>query len=139
MEENFADNLAKRITDTFKDMAKPETVVGRPFKMNEYIVVPAVSISMGFGTGGSNKEGTEKENSAGGGGGLKVEPKAFLVAYGNEVDLLNLGHGTGLEAVFESMPSMINKAGEAIKGLVKEVREGKKEEKEEEEEPKEEK
>ena len=119
MENNLVEKLTEKITDTIKQMARPESVIGKPFKMNEYIIVPAVNVHFGFGSGGSNKETPEKADSAGGGGGVKVEPSAFLVAYGNEVNLLNLGKGKGLEAVFECMPSVLKQTGEALKDLMK--------------------
>ena len=118
MEENLVIKLTEKITDTIKEMARPETAVGKPFKLNDYIVVPAVNVHFGFGTGGSGKEATEKETSGGGGGGVKVEPAAFLIAFGNEVTLLNMGKGKGLEAVFECMPALVKQTGEAIKGLM---------------------
>lgn len=123
MEDNLVLKLTEKITDTIKELARPETAVGKPFKMNDYIVVPAVNVHFGFGTGGSSKETpekdtTEKDTSGGGGGGVKVEPAAFLIAYGNEVDLLNIAKGKGLEAIFECMPSVVKQTGEAIKGLM---------------------
>ncbi len=118
MEENLVLKLTEKITETIKEMARPETAVGKPFKMNDYIVVPAVNVHFGFGTGGSSKETPEKDASGGGGGGVKVEPSGFLIAYGNEVDLLNMGKGKGLEAIFECMPGVVKQTGEAIKGLI---------------------
>jgi uncharacterized spore protein YtfJ len=120
-QQSIAENITKTITDTLKDVAKTETVIGKPFQLGDFQVVPVMKVSMGFGTGGgagdSTKEG--KGSGAGGGGGINIEPLAFLVAYGNEVDLLNLGKGKGLEAIFECMPTVIGEAGQAIKGILK--------------------
>ncbi|MCE1245126.1 MAG: sporulation protein [Firmicutes bacterium] len=122
MSDNIAENITKTIVDAFREMAKTETVVGKPFKVNEYTVVPVSKVSMGFGSGGSFGKQEKEEMAGGGGGGMSVEPLAFLVSYGNEVNLLNLGKGKGLEAVFECMPAVISQTGEAIKSLVVEAK-----------------
>lgn len=121
MNPDFAQEIAKIITQTFKEMAKTDTVIGKEFKLGEFTVVPVIKVHMGFGTGGGNSDTREegKSSGGGGGGGLKIEPIAFLVAYGNEVNLLNLGKGKGLEAFFESMPSLVGETGAVIKNLMK--------------------
>jgi len=133
MPDNIAENITKTIIEAFREMSKTETVVGKPFKVNEYTVVPVTKVSLGFGSGGNFGKQEKEEMSGGGGGGLSVEPLAFLVSYGNEVNLLNLGKGKGLEAVFECMPSVISQTGEAIRSLVVEAKKKDTAEKEEEE------
>lgn len=115
---DFGQNLTTTITGTFKEIAKPETIIGKEFKMGEIMVVPVISVHLGFGMGGGANKGPENEAGGGGGGGIKVEPVAFLVAHGNEVNLLSVGRGKGLEAVFENMPNLIDKTGTVLKELV---------------------
>jgi uncharacterized spore protein YtfJ len=122
MSDNIAENITKTIIEAFREMAKTDTVIGKPFKVNEYTVVPVTKVSMGFGSGGNLGKQDKDEMAGGGGGGLSIEPMAFLVSYGNEVNLLNLGKGKGLEAVFECMPAVISQTGEAIKSLVTEAK-----------------
>lgn len=118
MENSIGEGIARTITDTLKETGKAESIIGKEFKLGNFSVVPVISVSMGFGTGGGNTSGDSKGSGGGGGGALKVEPVAFLVANENEIKLLSVGKGKGLEAVFESMPSLIGKTGDVIKDIL---------------------
>lgn len=122
MDKTMAENIAKVITDTFKDMAKTETVIGKEFQVGECTIIPVIKFHMGFGTGGSGDSASSEAKSrpnGGGGGGLSVEPIAFLVVSGKEVHLLNMGRRSSLETMLDAMPALVEKTADAFKGMGK--------------------
>lgn len=121
MKNTMAENIAKEITDTFKSLAKTETVIGKEFKVGNILVIPVIKVSLGFGVGGGGGEEVKTEDKAGagggGGGGMAVEPIAFLVVSGNEVHLMNVGRKSNIEAIFDSMPELVSKTANVIKDI----------------------
>lgn len=119
METNMAENIAKVITSTFKDLAKTETVIGKPYQVGEVTIIPVIKVSLGFGTGGGSGLDDEKKDKSGsgggGGGGMSVEPIAFLVLTGSEVHLLNMGKKSNLEVILESLPDVVAETADALK------------------------
>ncbi len=113
MELHFEELLAK-VTDFIKAEAKTETVVGSPFELGEFKCVPVIKVGMGFGSGGA--EGGETKNQKGQGGGagagIGIEPIGFLVTREDEISFLPAGKTSGLAAVFEKVPDLIEKFAE---------------------------
>ena len=65
-------------------VSKSEQVVGKPMIFGESAVVPLCRITVGFGTGSTDVAGQASKSGAnfdvgGAGGGLIVEPRAFVV------------------------------------------------------------
>jgi uncharacterized spore protein YtfJ len=65
-------------------VSKSEQVVGKPMIFGEAAVVPLCKITVGFGTGSTDVAGEARAKGAsfdvgGAGGGLTVEPRAFVV------------------------------------------------------------
>jgi len=65
-------------------VSKSEQVVGKPMVFGESAVVPLCKITVGFGTGSTDIAGEARAKGAsfdvgGAGGGLTVEPRAFVV------------------------------------------------------------
>ena len=117
MDKSLAANIAEVITNTFKDMASTETVIGKQFKVGEVTIIPVIKFHMGFGSGGGGEKtsGKDKASSGGcGGGGLSVEPVAFLVVSGTEVHLLNMGRRSSLETVLDALPGLVDKTADAF-------------------------
>ncbi|MEJ2163675.1 MAG: spore germination protein GerW family protein, partial [Robiginitalea sp.] len=110
MDLHFEELLGK-ITDFMKSEANTETVVGEPFDLGEFKCVPVIKVGMGFGSGG--REGTEikkgKGQGAGAGAGIGIEPIGFLVTKEEHISFLPAGKNTGLAAVFEKVPDLIEK------------------------------
>lgn len=110
MELHFEELLGK-ITDFIKSEAKTETVVGDQFELGQFKCVPVIKVGMGFGSGGG--EGTEAKGSRGegmgAGAGVGIEPIGFLVSREDEISFLAAGKTSGLAAVFEKVPDLIEK------------------------------
>ncbi|MBC8754097.1 sporulation protein [Kordia sp. YSTF-M3] len=110
MDLHFEELLGK-IMDFIKAEAKTETIVGQQFELGEFKCVPVIKVGMGFGSGGG--EGTQpkgvKGEGMGAGAGVGIEPIGFLVSRGENISFLAAGKTSGLAAVFEKVPDLIEK------------------------------
>ncbi|MCY2685762.1 GerW family sporulation protein [Salinimicrobium sp. TH3] len=113
MELRF-EELLDRITDFMRSEAKTETVIGQQFKLGEFTCVPVIKVGMGFGSGGGEGQDPKKGKGQGGGAGagVNIQPIGFLVTKGDEISFLGTGAKTGLAAVFEKVPDLIEKLSE---------------------------
>ncbi len=116
-----ATDLIKALLDGFKAVAKTETIVGEGIKAGEFTILPVSKISLGVGAGaGSEQIKTSGGTGGVGGGGICVEPIAFLVVKEGEVSILNLRRGAAMiEAFFGKIPEMVEKAVNIVKGKKK--------------------
>lgn len=77
------------------------------------VIVPVSKVSLGFGGGGSEffKKGSDEKSFGGGmGGGVKMDPEAFLVITGGNVRLIPAGGGSSpLDKVIDLVPEMVDK------------------------------
>jgi uncharacterized spore protein YtfJ len=80
------DAMAATLLDKLKAIAQTETVVGKPIQVDGTTLIPVSRVSVGFGLGGING----KAQTAGSGGGLTVEPIAFIVIQGDNARILSL-------------------------------------------------
>ena len=102
-------DLISTIVEELKSMAKTESIVGEPIKVDGKTIIPVIKISMGFGGGGGEDTSDKKGGTGGGGGGgIKVEPVAFIVADEEEVSLLPI-KPKSLDKVVEVVPELISK------------------------------
>ena len=76
--------IIKGLLTEMRSMSGSESVVGKPITVGDATIVPVCKISLGFGTGmtegggrGQRSEGNFEGGGAG--GGVGVEPLAFLV------------------------------------------------------------
>jgi len=116
-----ASDLIKTLLEGFKAVAKTETVVGEGIKAGEFTVLPISKISLGIGAGAGTGEVKAPGRSGGaGGGGICVEPIAFLVIKDREVSVLNLRRMSAMvEAFFGKIPDMLEKTVDIIRGKKK--------------------
>jgi uncharacterized spore protein YtfJ len=80
------DTLASVLLDKLKGIAQTDTVVGQPIQAEGVTLIPVSRVSVGFGLGGASGKG----EASGSGGGLTVEPVAFVVVQGEEVKIVSL-------------------------------------------------
>jgi uncharacterized spore protein YtfJ len=110
MDINF-DALFEKVLEHLRTVVKTETVMGQQFQLGEFSVVPVMKASLGFGSGGgvgdSDKQG--KGTGGGAGAGLNIEPVAFLVSKGDDISILNVGKGKGIESLFDKAPEIMGK------------------------------
>ena len=70
------DAIASVILEKLRGIAQTETVIGKPISVDGTTLIPVSKVSVGFGLG-STQAG--KADLAGSGGGVAVEPIAFIV------------------------------------------------------------
>ena len=101
------------IFQSFQELIKVETVVGEALHIGDAILVPFVDVTFGFGSGGFGGKGDTAHESAGGGGGAKLEPTAILVIKGDRVEMFSIKqdgyHASGFEKLLTMAPEIIEK------------------------------
>jgi uncharacterized spore protein YtfJ len=80
------DGMASVLLEKLKGIAQTDTVVGQPIAVDGVTLIPVSRVSVGFGLGGH----TSKAETAGSGGGLTVEPIAFIVVQGENTRIISL-------------------------------------------------
>ncbi|MCK5146942.1 sporulation protein [bacterium] len=83
------EELVKTVLSEMRQLAKTETVIGDPVKIGDVTLIPVSRLSIGFGVGGG-QAGKEKNEAEATGGGATVEPLAFFVIRGDEVELVSI-------------------------------------------------
>lgn len=116
------ESIIKTVLQEFREIAKTETVVGKPIAFEDTVIVPVSKISFGFGAGGG--KGNKEDGGAGTGGGGSVEPVAFIVIHKGKAQIMPLKESE------MSIGKLIGMAPDVLK-KVKEFRENREKGKEE--------
>ena len=94
-------------------MADCETVVGKPIVTADgTTIIPVSKISVGFASGGSDlpTKSTKETFGGGSGGGVTIQPIAFIAVYKGEAKLLQLSmNATKENAIINMVPEVIDK------------------------------
>lgn len=128
MAQHPIEDLMKTAMTNLKDMVDVNTIVGKPVSTADGNVILTVSnVAFGFGAGGSDFKGEVSSTSpvkthqkevvqsthpfgGGSGGGVSINPVAFLVVGKNGVQVLHLHSGTHLvEKVLDTVPAAVQK------------------------------
>lgn len=80
------DTIASVILEKLRSIAQTDTVIGKPILLDKVTLIPVSKVSVGFGLGSN----TGKSEMAGSGGGLSVEPIAFIVVSDGKAQLMSL-------------------------------------------------
>ena len=81
--------LVKTVLAEMRTLAKTETVIGQPFTLEGVSIIPVTRLSIGFGAGGGKGVKDQGEGEATG-GGATIEPVAFFVVRGDDVELISI-------------------------------------------------
>jgi uncharacterized spore protein YtfJ len=108
------EDVLSKVTDFIKSEAKTETVMGKEFKLGEFICVPVIRLGMGFGYGGGEGGGDTPQvkghgEGSGAGAGMGIEPVGFLATRGSEITFIPARNTKGLSAAFEKLPDLLEK------------------------------
>jgi uncharacterized spore protein YtfJ len=108
--ENNVVEILKGVVGELKEIAKSETVIGKPVTIGSKTVIPVVRLSVGFGAGGGQgeRQKTSINFGGGGGGGARIEPVAFIVLDDAGVSLLPMARGKW-EGIIETIPDVLQK------------------------------
>lgn len=82
MENTKLNSLMRSTIEKIHEMADTNTIVGEPIVTPDGVtLIPISKISVGFGSGGGDygKNAADKSFGGGSGGGMKIDPVAFLV------------------------------------------------------------
>ena len=115
------DNLVKNVLTELKHISNTERVVGEPIEVNGATLVPVCRISIGFGAGGGKKADAEGGGEATG-GGLAIEPVAFIVIQKDNVNLISLKQE---DAGFGKIVDLIPLVAEKVRSMAKQKSEAK--------------
>ena len=103
------EELVKRVLSEIRQMTKTETVVGDPIKIEDTTLVPVSKVSIGFGVGGGKMDAKESGGEATG-GGLVIEPVAFIVIRDDNVNLITMKKDDmGLGKIIDLIPQIADK------------------------------
>jgi sporulation protein YtfJ len=107
------ENLVKTVLSELKTITKTETVVGDPIEAGGVTIIPVSKVSVGFGIGGA-KAAEKNREGEGTGGGVLIEPVAFIVVRDGKAELLSMKKdGVGLGQIIDLIPEVLD----TIKGL----------------------
>ena len=112
-ESTKIEGLVKTAMDKVREMADCETVVGKPIVTADgTTIIPVSKISVGFASGGSDlpTKSTKETFGGGSGGGVTIQPIAFIAVYKGEAKLLQLSmNATKENAIINMVPEVIDK------------------------------
>jgi sporulation protein YtfJ len=103
------ETLVKTVLSELKQITQNETVVGEPIQAGGVTLVPVSRVSVGFGAGGAKSDEKNREGE-GTGGGVLIEPVAFIAIRENKVELFSMKkESVGLAQVIDLIPEVIEK------------------------------
>jgi sporulation protein YtfJ len=112
------EGLMSTALQKIKEMTDVNTIIGEPIKISEEItIIPISKVSFGFASGGSDfPSKRDKELFGGGsGGGISINPLAFLVVKGTDVKLMQLSTAENTaEKAINMVPEVIDKLNEVF-------------------------
>ncbi|WP_446898610.1 GerW family sporulation protein [Clostridium sp. LBM24168] len=110
---------AEALFSKLENFFKTETVVGKPIKIDDIILVPFITVTFGCGTGVGEGDVPGKKQSGEGGGlgaGARITPDAVLVIKGEMVQMIPIRNKGNLDKLMELIPGIIEKLDKGIKG-----------------------
>ncbi|MBS4030776.1 MAG: GerW family sporulation protein [Clostridiales bacterium] len=127
MEEHPIQGLMKTAMENIKEMVDVNTIIGDPVETPDgSVIIPISRVSFGFAAGGSEFEHVEEEKGSkgkgelpfggGSGGGVSVQPVAFLVMGSNgQVRMLPVDRHAMLDRLIDMAPQLVNQLQNLIK------------------------
>ncbi len=115
-------NLISTLLTEMQRISSSETVVGKPIRVGDATIIPISKLGMGFGAGTGGGEGKPHSTAdgtitaAGAGGGISVNPQAFIVVDKNgQAQLLSLNQSKEsiLTRAIELLPQVVDKLVDA--------------------------
>lgn len=115
-------NMLQSTIERIREMVDVNSVIGEPITTPDGVtIIPVSKVSVGFGGGGSDfvsKNANHQDNPFGGGagGGVKIDPIAFLVVSGGTVRMLPVPvpANTTPDRIVELIPDTLDKISSFI-------------------------
>ena len=114
----MSQNVPKMLENTIakiREMVDVNSVIGNPITTPDGVtIIPVSKVSVGFGGGGSDfvsKNGGENPFGGGAGGGVKINPIAFLVVKEGSVRMIPVATpaNTTADRIVEMVPDTLDK------------------------------
>lgn len=118
MSNHPIEGLMNESMEHIKQMVDVNTIVGSPVTTADgTTIIPISRVAFGFGAGGSEfntKQTEKKDNNAmfggGSGGGVSINPVAFLVVSGEQIKLLPVSSSSKTaDKIIDLVPELISK------------------------------
>src|SRR6056297_2527228 len=104
--------LLDKVSEQVRTLASTETILGDEFTLGDFTIRPVIKVGTGFGSGtGSGTDPKTKQSGTGGGAGagIGISPVGFLVAKGDEISFIPSDKKSGLSALFDKVPDLVEK------------------------------
>ena len=99
--------------EKLRELVDVNTIVGTPITVSEgTTIIPISKVSFGFGSGGSDFPANSQKEAFGGGsgGGVSIQPLAFIVVNNGDVKLLQMTSANNTaDKVVNLVPELIDK------------------------------
>ena len=99
--------------EKLRELVDVNTIVGTPITVSEgTTIIPISKVSFGFGSGGSDFPANSQKEAFGGGsgGGVSIQPLAFIVVANGDVKLLQMTSANNTaDKVVNLVPELIDK------------------------------
>lgn len=118
--DNPVKDLIEGAIKNIEGLIDSKNIIGEPISAGDgTVIIPVSKVSVGFGGGGSefdSKHASQDKSFGGGiGGGVKLNPEAFLVISNGNVRLISMNGGTSpLDKVIDLVPGMVDKVNDFI-------------------------
>lgn len=114
MNEHPIKDLMGITLEKLKEMVDVDTIIGKPISLPDGItIIPVSKLSLGFASGGSDLPTTKEKELFGGGsgGGVSVQPVAFITINNGEIKLLQMSAPKEV-AIINSIPEIASKVSD---------------------------
>ena len=102
------DTLVKTVLEELQSLSQTKTIIGDPIEVQNQSIIPVSKVSIGFGIGGGDKDQTKQMNATG--GGVSIEPLAFIVISEEKVEMITLEKAeTRFGQVIDLVPRIFDK------------------------------
>ena len=99
--------------EKLRELVDVNTIIGTPITVSEgTTIIPISKVSFGFGSGGSDFPANSQKEAFGGGsgGGVSIQPLAFIVVSNGDVKLLQMTTSNNTaDKVVNLVPELIDK------------------------------
>jgi len=127
MENRPISDLLEKTMEKMRELVDANTIIGEPITTPDGVtLIPVSKVSFGFVGGGTDYEQKQSSKHGFGGGtgaGCNISPIAFLVAKGENVDLLYVKPTvlSSVDRIIETVPGVIDKFTSFMDSKEKEI------------------
>lgn len=126
MEKHPLEGIMGESMQHIKKLVDVNTIIGEPITLGDgTTIIPVSKVSFGFASGGSDfapkadTKGTNNLFGGGSGGGVTINPVAFLTVNGDLIKLLPVsGTNTTADKIIDLVPELVTKFNKIVNEIV---------------------